>query len=45
MIFELVFVARCEYIITFNIRDFAGVDQFGVKAITPGDFLREIGEK
>ena len=44
MLLELALVAGCDYIITFNTRDFTGVEQFGVEAITPGGFLRQIGE-
>jgi putative PIN family toxin of toxin-antitoxin system len=43
-ILELAVVAQCEYIVTHNISDFTGVDRFGIQAITPGDFLRIIGE-
>ena len=34
--------ARCRAIVTHNIRDFAGVERFGVAAITPASFLREL---
>lgn len=44
MLLELALVAGCDYIVTFNTRDFTGVEQFGVEVITPGDFLRQIGE-
>ncbi len=44
MVLELAVAAGCEYIVTFNLRDFDGIDRFGIKAITPKDFLRRIGE-
>lgn len=44
LILELAVSAQCEYIVTHNIRDFKGVEQFGVKAITPKEFLQIIGE-
>ena len=44
MILELAFAAQCPYIVTHNIRDFAGSKALGVTAITPGDFLREISQ-
>jgi len=44
MIMELAVAAQCNYIVTYNIRDFAGVEQFALRAIEPTAFLREIGE-
>ncbi|GAA5523001.1 putative toxin-antitoxin system toxin component, PIN family [Aliifodinibius salicampi] len=44
MILELAVEAGCEYIITYNLDDFKGVEQFGVEAITPKQFLIKIGE-
>jgi predicted nucleic acid-binding protein len=34
----------CDYIVTFNVRDFAGAEKFGVEVITPQEFLRKLGE-
>lgn len=45
MVLELAVEARCECIVTFNTRDFVGVEKFGLRAITPGEFLREIDER
>jgi len=36
---ELAFAARCRYILTYNLKDFARVEQFGVSVMTPQDFL------
>ena len=41
---ELAISARCEYIVTHNIKDFKGTEKFGIKAITPKAFLQIIGE-
>jgi predicted nucleic acid-binding protein len=43
MLLELAVEAGCNRIITFNLKDFAGVEQFGVRPILPGEFLKEIG--
>lgn len=44
MLLELAVSAKCDYIVTHNIKDFKGTDKFGIKAITPGEFLQIIGE-
>jgi putative PIN family toxin of toxin-antitoxin system len=43
MILELAVAAECDTIITFNIKDFAGVEAFGLEVLTPTNFLRQIG--
>ena len=43
MVLELAVEAQCEYIVTFNLKDFAGCEQFGIAAVTPQEFLRLIG--
>ena len=40
LLLELAVEAGAEYIVTHNLKDFAGSDQFGVTPISPGDFLR-----
>ena len=44
MVLELAVKAGCESIITYNTRDFAGVEQFGLKLLRPSEFLRLIGK-
>lgn len=44
MVLEVAVEAGCDYIVTFNIRDFAGVEQFGIRAIHPGAFLELLGD-
>lgn len=39
MVLEVAVEAQCDYIVTFNVRDFAGVEQFGLRTLTPGEFL------
>jgi len=36
--------ANCNYIITYNVTDFKGIEKFGIKAITPKEFLELVGE-
>ena len=43
-ILELAFSSSVDYIITYNIGDFAHAKMFGVDAITPKTFLQKIGE-
>jgi putative PIN family toxin of toxin-antitoxin system len=43
-ILELTVSAQCDYIVTHNVADFKGIDKFGLKAVTPGEFLKIIAE-
>lgn len=43
MVLELAVKAECDSVVTYNIRDFAGIEQFGISAITPAEFLDSIG--
>lgn len=43
-VLELAITASCDFIITFNTRDFQGIEPFGIRVVTPQEFLREIGE-
>jgi putative PIN family toxin of toxin-antitoxin system len=45
MVLELAVEAQCECIISFNKRDFAGVEKFGLRVVSPGEFLREVKEQ
>lgn len=42
MILELAVKARCDSVVTYNIRDFVGIERFGLRAITPAEFLNSI---
>jgi len=44
MVLELAVEAQCTYIVSFNKRDFAGVEKFGLRVLTPQEFLKVIGE-
>ena len=44
LILELAVTAQCDYIVTHNLSDFKGIEKFGIKAITPKEFLQIIGE-
>ena len=44
LILELAVSAQCDYIVTHNLADFKGIEEFGVKAITPREFLQILGE-
>jgi predicted nucleic acid-binding protein len=43
MVLELALNAGCSHVVTFNIKDFKGSQQFGIEAITPKDFLALLG--
>ncbi len=43
LVLEVAVESQSEYIITFNKKDFEGVDQFGIKVLTPKEFLIESG--
>jgi predicted nucleic acid-binding protein len=43
MVLELAVAASCDAIVTHNRRDFAPVHQFGIRVLSPSDFLEEIG--
>lgn len=45
MMLELAFASGCDSIITYNLKDFKNVEKvFGIKIVTPKQFLYEIGE-
>lgn len=44
-ILELAVESNCDFIVTFNVKDFAESEKFGIKAVTPKEFLRTIGEQ
>lgn len=44
MVLEVAVEAQCDLIVTFNKRDFAGSEKFGLEILTPQEFLRQIGE-
>lgn len=44
MVLEVAVEAQCDYIVSYNKRDFANVDTFGLQVLTPAEFLTLIGE-
>jgi putative PIN family toxin of toxin-antitoxin system len=44
MVLEVAVSGRCDFLVTYNARDFAGAAQFGIRVVTAREFLREIGE-
>ena len=45
MVLETAFNGNCTYIITYNTKDFAGVNEkFSIQIVTPKEFLKIIGE-
>ncbi len=43
LVLEVAVESQSEYIITFNKKDFKGIDKFGLKAVTPQEFMIERG--
>ncbi len=43
LVAEVGVAAGCDAIVTYNIRDFVGMEDFGVRILSPMTFLREIG--
>lgn len=44
MVLELAVAGSCDTIVTYNKRDFRGVERFGIRLLTSQEFLQEIGE-
>ena len=44
MVLELAVAAKSKYIVTYNLRDFLNIQNFGIEAITPGEFLKILKE-
>jgi putative PIN family toxin of toxin-antitoxin system len=43
MVLELAVAAGCDSVVTYNTRDFVGIEKFGIRAVPPAEFLKEIG--
>jgi putative PIN family toxin of toxin-antitoxin system len=43
MLLKLAVKARCQYIVTYNTRNFRGAERFGIAVVTPKAFLETIG--
>ena len=44
-VLELAFSSNCKYIVTYNKKDFVGVDKFGISAVDPNFILKKYGGK
>lgn len=44
MVLELAVKSQCDYIITYNKKDFAGIDRFKIGIADAKEFLKMIGE-
>ena len=42
---ELAVAARAEYIVTWNVPDFAGANEYGIQVIKPDEFLRKLTQE
>jgi predicted nucleic acid-binding protein len=40
LVLELAVAGGCRYIVTYNVRDFHGTEEWGITAVTPGNFLK-----
>ncbi len=43
-VLELAVESQGDFIITYNAKDFAGAEKFGLEVLTPLEFLRKLGE-
>ncbi len=43
-VLELAVESECDFIVTHNIKDFKDINKFKVRAITPQELLRKIGD-
>ena len=43
MVLELAVTAGCDSVVTYNTCDFVGIEKFGIRAVTPAEFLKDIG--
>ena len=42
LVLEAAVAGGAEAIVTFNLRDFGGIERFGIRAITPKTFIQEL---
>jgi predicted nucleic acid-binding protein len=43
-VLEVAVESSAKFIVTYNRRDFMGAEKFGIKVVTPNEFLEKIGE-
>ena len=42
-VLDIAVAGQAEFIVTYNLRDFGGAEAYGVRPVTPSEFLRIIG--
>jgi putative PIN family toxin of toxin-antitoxin system len=42
LVLEVAVAGECDTIVTYNVRDFAGIERFGIRVQTPREFLEEM---
>jgi hypothetical protein len=42
---QLAVAASCRYIVTHNLRHFRGMEKWGIEAVKPSDFLKQLEKK
>lgn len=42
LVLEIAVAANCNAIVTHNVRDFHGAEQFGIRIVNPAEFLAEL---
>ena len=42
MVLEVAFEGDCDFIVTHNVRNFDGIEKFGLSALRPGAFLKRL---
>ncbi len=43
MLLELAVEAGCDFIVTYNARDFREIERFDITVVTPKEFLEQMG--
>ena len=43
LVLELAVKSGCPFIVTYNTKDFIGIQQFGIQAITPQALIKKLG--
>jgi putative PIN family toxin of toxin-antitoxin system len=43
MVLELAVASSADYLVSYNKKDFHGIEQFGIHVVTPKEFLQVIG--
>ncbi len=43
LVLEAAVTAEASHIVTFNTKDFANIEHFGIQALWPGEFLLQLG--